>query len=123
MTIARKFAGSVDLAQDDQSGAVLARPDVLTALTCGAKTVAATATPERLVAASVPTARGVWVAARTNANGAAQNTKPVFLGDATTQAIAIMPTDTAGIILPIDPYKVYVKVGVNGEGVSYAILE
>jgi hypothetical protein len=88
----------------------------------GTKTVAAAATPEALVASSTP-CRFVWVGARVNGDGAAQNTKPVFLGDSAGQNIPVMPNDFEGVTVPMDDaQKVYVKVGVNGEGVAYRVF-
>ncbi len=88
----------------------------------GTKTVAATGTPGKLVASSTP-CRFVWIGARVDANGAAQNTKPCFIGNITDQNIPVMPANYEGVVIAIDDAtKLYVKVGVNGEGVVYRIF-
>lgn len=82
-------------------------------LTDGTKTVASAGTPERLVASSSFT-RGAVIGALL------ANTSTVYVGDA-TPAAELDPGDV--IILPIDdPYKVYVDVTVNGEGVWYVLV-
>jgi len=90
--------------------------------TGGTKTVTATGTPEKLVAASTP-CNFVWIGSRVDANGVATNTKPVFIGDVDGQNIPIMIANFEGVLIPInDASKVYVKVGVNGEGIVYRIF-
>jgi hypothetical protein len=99
--------------------AVLATP---TSLAGGVKAVAAAATPESLVAASTP-CRCVWIGPLCNADGVGTNTKPVLLGDVTSQNMPLLPNSVSGVVLSIDDAsKVFVKVGVNGEGVAYRVF-
>ena len=88
----------------------------------GTKTVAAAATPEALVSQSTP-CRWVWLGARVDGDGNAQNPKPCFIGDSAGQNIPLVANDFAGVTIQIDDAaKLYVKVGVNGEGVAYRIF-
>jgi hypothetical protein len=89
----------------------------------GTKTVSAAATPEKLVADSTP-CRGVWIGAPINADtGVGTNTKPVFIGDAAGQNVPLLSGDYRGVTIAIDDAsKVFIKVGVNGEGVVYRIF-
>lgn len=96
--------------------------------TGGWKTLAAAATAEPLVSVSTP-CKGVWLGARVNADGGAVNTKPVFVGSSVAKAvynqgaIPIMPDNVLGIVIRIDDAKkVFVKAGVNGEGVAFQIF-
>ena len=86
------------------------------------KTVAAAATPEALVSSATP-CRSVWIGAPVDANGTAENTKPVFIGDSAGQNSPLLPTNFEGIELEIDDAsKVFIKVGVNGEEVVYRVF-
>ena len=89
----------------------------------GVCTVAAAATPAVLVATAQPCAY-VWVGAPVDANGAATNTKPAFVGRSSTapkKPVAV--SNFEGVTLPIeDANKCYVKVGVNGETVAYQVF-
>jgi len=88
----------------------------------GTKTVASTSTPEPLVATSTP-CRFVWIGARVDSGGNPQNTKPCFVGDSANQNIPILPSNYEGIVIRIDDAsKLYVKVGVNNQGVVYRIF-
>jgi len=88
----------------------------------GTKTVASTSTPEPLVATSTP-CRFVWIGARVDSGGNPVNTKPCFVGDSASQNIPILPSNFEGVVIRIDDAsKVYVKVGVNGQGVAYRIF-
>ena len=101
---------------------IAGRLAIATALAGGIKTVAAAATPEALVATSTP-CRCVWVGPLCNADGVGTNTKPVFLGDSGNQNMPLLPNSISGVVLSIDDAgKVYVKVGVNGEGVAYRLF-
>ena len=92
------------------------------AFTGGTRTVAASATPEALVSSATP-CRSVWIGAPCDANGAAENTKPAFDGDAAGQNMPLLPTNFEGVEIEIDDAaKVYIKVGVNGEKVVYRIF-
>ena len=96
---------------------------VAAAFAGGTKTLNAAATPEALVASVTPAFR-VWVGAPLDADGNPTNTKPAFLGDADGQNIPVMPANFEGVLLGIDDAaKVYVKVGVNGEGVAYRVFK
>jgi hypothetical protein len=58
-----------------------------------------------------------------NADGVGTNTKPVFLGDSTSQNMPLLPSSVSGVVLSIDDAsKVFVKVGVNGQGVAYRVF-
>ncbi len=58
-----------------------------------------------------------------NADGVGTNTKPVFLGNSVNQNMPLLPSSISGVVLSIDDAsKVFVKVGVNGEGVAYRIF-
>ncbi|NQU76015.1 MAG: hypothetical protein HQ546_06875 [Planctomycetes bacterium] len=85
--------------------------------------IAAAATPAQLVTASTA-CRFVWIGAPcVAATGVAVNTTPAFIGDVTNQCIPLLPNNFEGVIIHIDDAsKIYVKVGVNGEGVHYRIF-
>ena len=88
----------------------------------GTKTVASTSTPEALVAASTP-CRFVWIGARVDSYGNPQNTRPCFVGDQANQNIPVMISNYEGLVIRIDDAsKVFVKVGVNNQGVVYRIF-
>ena len=88
----------------------------------GTKAVAAAATAEVLASESTP-CRWVWLGARVDADGNALNTKPCFIGDSAGQNIPLLTNDFAGVTIQIDDAaKLYVKVGVDGEGVAYRIF-
>lgn len=127
----RRWIGSADV-EVNEAGSLsvsIAGGEVLSVrvvppstLAGGTKTCANAATAEKLVATATP-CRAVWVGPRITSAGAAQNTKPVFLGDAAGQNIPVMPTSYEGLTLLVDDAsKVYVKVGTNGEGVAYRVF-
>jgi len=126
--MSRRWVQSASVEINDQTGALLveeaggggASPP--TSLTGGTKTVAAATTPEKLVAAATP-CQFVWLGARVDASGNAVNTKPVFLGDNANQNIPLLSSNFEGMVIQIDDAsKLYVKVGVNGEGLVYRIF-
>lgn len=124
----RRWLQSADVDVDETTGAILVRGDSSTttappsSMAGGTKTVAAANTPEPLVAASTP-CRCVWIGPLCNADGVGTNTKPVFLGDSVSQNMPLLPNSVSGVVLSIDDAsKVYVKVGVNGEGVAYRVF-
>ncbi len=133
--MARKWLNSADVEIEQETGAILVKDvsasgppgggggaDPPASLAGGTKTVAASATPEKLVADATP-CRFVWLGARVDANGNGQNTKPCFIGDSTAQNIPIMPANFEGLVMQIDDAsKLYVRVGVDGEGVAYRIF-
>jgi hypothetical protein len=92
-------------------------------LTCGTKTVAASATPEALVASSTP-CRGVLLAGRTTqASGAAANANPVFWGSSLAQTMPILASDQKGVYIAIDDAaKIFLRALTNGDGVEYVIF-
>lgn len=119
--MAKRWLNSADV-EISEAGAILTQSDAPSTLAGGTKIVAAAATPEVLVAVSTP-CRSVWIGARVDANGAAQNTKPAFIGNSAGQNIPVMPSNFEGFVVRIDDAsKLYVKVGVNGEGVAYRIV-
>jgi len=104
------------------SDAVTAALAPATTFAGGTKTVTLATTPEALVADSTPCKR-VWIGPRVNADGVPQNTKPVFIGDTTGQNVPITVANLEGMVFSIDnAAKLFVKVGVDGEGVEYRIL-
>jgi hypothetical protein len=125
----RRWLGSADVEIDPATGALLVKGDFggdsmapPTSLVGGTKTVASATVAEPLVAVSTP-CRCVWVAPLCNADGAGTNTKPVFLGDIANQNMPLAPGSISGVVLSIDDAnKIFVKVGVNGEGVAYRIF-
>ena len=124
----RRWLQSADIEIDPETGAILVRGDSSTStappssLAGGTKTVAAAATPEPLVAVSTP-CRCVWIGSLCDADGVGTNTKPVFLGNSVNQNMPLPPSSVSGVVLSIDDAsKLYVKVGVNGEGVAYRIF-
>ena len=124
----RRWMQSADVEIDEATGALLVRGDASTttappsSLVGGTKTVTAAATPEALVATSTP-CRCVWIGPLCNTDGVGTNTKPVFLGDAASQNMPLLPSSISGVVLVIDDAsKVYVKVGTDGEGVAYRIF-
>jgi len=122
--MAKRWLHATDVMVDDETGALLVAADLRPAseITTGEKIVASAATPEPLVAASTP-CRAVWLGARVSTTGAAQNTKPVFIGGAGGQHIPVMPNNPEGLVIAIDDAsKLQVKVGTGGEGVAYAVL-
>jgi len=65
----------------------------------------------------------VWIGPLCDADGVGTNTKPVFLGDSANQNMPLLSNSVSGMVLTIDDAaKVYVKVGVDGEGVAYRIF-
>jgi hypothetical protein len=91
-------------------------------LSAGVKIVADDAIPEVLIAGSTP-CKYIWLAARMDADGIALNTKPCFVGTVDSQTIPIVPSNLEGILLPIrDASLLYVKVGFDGEGISYVLF-
>lgn len=104
------------------SGTVSTSTDIPTTFVGTTKTVAAVLVPEQLVAVSTP-CKFVWIGSLCTADGAATNTKPVFIGDSATQNIPVVPSNIEGITISInDASKIYVKVGFAGEGVNYRIF-
>ena len=88
----------------------------------GTKTVSSTTTPQALVTTSTP-CRFVWVGARVDAYGNPLNTRPCFVGDASNQNVPVMPSNYEGVVIRIDDAsKLYVKVGVNNQGVVYRVF-
>jgi hypothetical protein len=119
--MARRWINSMDV-EVSPGGAPLFDIAGCTTFAGGTKTVAAPATPEKLVAASTP-CRFVWVGARVDGSGNPQNTVPCFVGDSGSQNIPVMPSNYEGFVIRIDDAsKVYVKVGVNGQGVAYRVF-
>jgi len=125
--MSRRWVQSATVEINDQTGAVLVEGTVEggvspTSLAGGTKTVAATGTPEKVVAVATP-CKFVWLGARVDANGTAVNTKPAFVGDNAGQNIPLLADNFEGMVIQIDDAsKLYVKVGVNGEGVAYRIF-
>lgn len=98
-------------------------PSGLAMLEVGQKTVTLAATPETLVDDSLPCTL-VWVGAPYNkATGAATNTKPVNIGDATEQYLPVMPSNFEGLFLPcLDAVDLVIDVGADGEDLNYVIF-
>jgi len=119
--MAKRWINSMDV-EVGENGAPLFDIAGCTSFVGGTKTVALTSTPEPLVTTSTP-CRFVWIGARVDGDGNPQNTKPCFIGDAANQNIPIMPSNYEGLVIRInDALKVYVKVGVDGQGVVYRVF-
>ena len=117
----RRFIQSADIEIDELTGALLVAGESASAITSGQKTGTA-GVAVALVAASTP-CRFVWVGARVDSNGNALNTKPVFVGGSGGQYIPVMPNGVEGMVIQIDDaVKLYIKPGVTGQGVSYAVF-
>jgi hypothetical protein len=80
------------------------------ALLAGQKTVASTATPEALAASTVSIS--VLVQAKS------ANTKSVFIGTNTNQFLELLAGQSVAFDVA-NLNQVFIKVGVNGEGVNY----
>jgi hypothetical protein len=124
----RRWLQSADVDIDPATGALLVRGELgggassPSSLAGGTKTVASAGTPESLVATSTP-CRCVWIGPVCDGEGVGTNTKPVFLGDSASQNMPLVPSSISGLVLSIDDAsKVFVKVGVGGEGVAYRIF-
>ncbi len=124
----RRWLQSADVDVDETTGAILVRGDSSTttappsSMAGGTKTVAVANTPEPLVGVATP-CRCVWIGPLCNADGVGTNTKPVFLGNSVSQNMPLLANSVSGVVLSIDDAsKVYVKVGVNGEGVAYRVF-
>lgn len=119
--MARRWINSMDVEVSD-SGAPLFDVAGCSSFVGGTKTVASTATPEKLVATATP-CRFVWVGARVDAVGNPLNTRPCFVGDAAIQNVPVMPSNYEGVVIRIDDAsKLYVKVGIANQGVVYRIF-
>ncbi len=118
----RQWIQSASLEIDPDTGALLIRFAPPASFVGGTKTVATADAARKIVTASTH-CKHVWVGPRLDANGNPLNSAPVFVGDIGSQNMPLMPTDRAGIVIPIDDAsKVYVKVGPAGEGVVYRIF-
>ncbi len=117
----RRWLNSVDV-EVGENGAPLFDVAGCATLAGGTKTVASVSTPEPLVATSTP-CRFVWLGARVDGDGNPLNTKPCFVGDSADQNIPILPSNYEGVVIRIDDAsKLYVKVGVNNQGVVYRVF-
>jgi len=117
----RRWLNSVDV-EVGENGAPLFDLAGCATLAGGTKTVASVSTPEPLVATSTP-CRFVWIGARVDGDGNPLNTRPCFVGDSADQNIPVMPSNYEGVVIRIDDAsKVYVKVGVSGQGVAYRVF-
>ena len=124
----RRWLGSADVEVNEATGAILvdgasdsgtAPP---TSMVGGTKTVTPAATAQALVATSTP-CRCVWIGPLCNTDGVGTNTKPVFLGNSANQNMPLLPSSISGVVISIDDAnKIFVKVGVNGEGVAYRVF-
>lgn len=93
-------------------------------MVCGTKPITDADEAEPLVDEPTP-CKAVWIGAPvTIATGAAANTQGVLVGNGTTQNFPIMPSNFEGKTFPIDDAsKLWVKAGVDGEGVNYIIYQ
>jgi hypothetical protein len=82
----------------------------------GTKTVADTGTPEALGSGAV-NGGALYI------RGLASNTKAVQIGDSAsmTGGLELAPTDPPTILYVTDLGEVFVKVGADGEGVSWGL--
>jgi len=119
--MAKRWINSMDV-EVSPGGAPLIDIAGCTAFAGGTKTVPSAATPQPLVATSMP-CRFVWVGARVDNYGNPQNYYPCFIGDSIGQNIPIMPSNYEGLVIRIDDAsKVYVRVVSGGNGVAYRIF-
>lgn len=124
----RRWLGSADVEVNEQTGAILvegassSESAPPTSMVGGTKSVTPAATAQALVAVSTP-CRCVWIGPLCNTDGVGTNTKPVFLGNSVNQNMPLLPSSISGVVIAIDnANKIFVKVGVNGEGVAYRIF-
>lgn len=124
--MARKWLQSANVEVSD-AGA-LSVSGACSSFTGGIKTLANATNAAQLVATATP-CRLVWIGPRIDANGAALNTKPCFIGESAAQStydkgpLPIMPSNYEGLVIAIDDAsKLWLKVGVNNEGVAYRIF-
>jgi hypothetical protein len=119
--MARKWINSADV-EVSAAGALLVDMSGCTSLAGGTKTVSNPAVAEKLITAATP-CRFVWVGARVDGSGNPLNSAPCFIGDSANQNIPVMPSNYEGLVVRVDDAsKVYVKVGVSGQGVAYRIF-
>ena len=119
--MARRWLNSVDV-EVSPSGAPQFDIAGCTSFAGGTKTVPSAGTPQPLVATPTP-CRFVWVGARVDNYGNPQNTRPCFVGDSANQNIPILPSNYEGVVIRIDDAsKLYVKVGINNQGVVYRVF-
>lgn len=79
----------------------------------GEKVVALAATPEAMTTQETGRQiRHVVIQAKKG------NTTTCYLGNATTQKLELSPGESIGLVV-LNLNKIYVKVGLNGEGVNY----
>ena len=123
----RRWLGSADVEINEATGALRVEgttsgDSVPTSMVGGTKTVTPATTPQALVSTSTP-CRCVWIGPLCNTDGVGTNTKPVFLGNSVNQNMPLLPSSISGVVISIDDAnKIFVKVGVNGEGVAYRIF-
>jgi len=114
--------GAATEAKQDAIIAAVAGLGPASAIVCGTLAVADAGTPEPLVEEPTPCKR-VWIGAPCDALGAAENTRPAFIGGEAAQTIPLVPSNYEGFVIDIDDAaKLFVKVGVDGQSVRYAIL-
>ena len=119
--MAKQWINSMDV-EVGTNGAIMCNVAGCSSLTGGTRTVLSVATPQPLMPESAP-CQFVWIGARVDSNGNSQNTKPCFIGDSTNQNIPIMPSNYEGVVIRIDDAsKVFVKVGVDNQGVVYRVF-
>ncbi len=118
----RRWIQTASLEIDEATGALLVETRPPVQFDGGTKTVNTVGAARKLVADPTP-CRAVWVGARFDANGVSQNTKPVFVGDNASQNMPIPPADYVGRMIEIDDAsKIYLRVGVSGEGLVFRIF-
>jgi hypothetical protein len=121
----RRWLNSADVEINQATGAILVESDSNeppTSMVGGTKTVTPAITAQALVATSTP-CRCVWIGPLCNTDGVGTNTKPVFLGNSVNQNMPLLPSSITGVVISIDDAsKIYVKVGIAGEGVAYRIF-
>jgi hypothetical protein len=119
--MAKRWINSMDV-EVGANGAPLFDLAGCTTIAGGTKTVPSTSTPQPLVATATP-CRFVWVGARVDAYGNPLNTRPCFVGDLANQNVPVMPSNYEGVVIRIDDAsKLYVKVGINNQGVVYRVF-
>ena len=119
--MSRRWINSLDVEYDPLKGAILTDQASPASFVGGTRTVNP-GSPQKLVATATP-CRFVWIGARTDDYGNAQNSYPVFVGDSAGQNIPVMPSNFEGLVIRIDDAsKLYVRAVNWGEGVAYRIF-
>lgn len=125
VTILNAAGTPINPATSEAQASLLAAVSGIEQIDEGNKVVAASATPEALVASSTPCKFVRISAPVTVATGLAVNTKIALVGvtGANKRKIKIHPSDIDGVDIPCtDAADIFVEVGVDGESVDYTVF-